>query len=244
MAASSRASVGIGVEPPTRTSTFSSSTRSSFAWPPRLRSPISSRKQRAAGGQLELALPRLAGVGERALLVAEQFAFGQRLGNGRAIDRHERPVAAAAEIMDRLGHHLLAGAVFAQDQHGQVGVGHAADDRAQGLDGRAFADQPHLLGRLLGDLAIGRNQLLAVLGVFQRHGGVRGQFAERLFVLLGERPGVLVDQLECAEQLARAAAKRNAQQRAGVIAELGIDVAIDGLGLRRGVDPAGLAACG
>ena len=128
--------------------------------------------------------PGLAGVGERPFLVAEQLALGQRLGNGRAVDRDERLIAAAAEIMDRLGDDLLAGAVFAQDQHGQIGVGHAADDRAQGLDGRALADQPHLLGRLLGDLPIGREQLLAVLGVFQRHGGMGGQFDQRLFVVL------------------------------------------------------------
>ena len=50
-------------------------------------------KQRAAGGQLELALPRFVGVGERPFLVAEQLAFGQRLGNGRAVDRHERLIA-------------------------------------------------------------------------------------------------------------------------------------------------------
>ena len=42
------------------------------------------------------------------------------------------------QIMDRLGDDFLAGAVFAQDQDGQVGVGHAADGRPQGLDRRAF----------------------------------------------------------------------------------------------------------
>ena len=37
-------------------------------------------EQRAAGGQLELAGPRFVGVGEGALLVAEELAFEQRFG--------------------------------------------------------------------------------------------------------------------------------------------------------------------
>ena len=60
-------------------------------------------KQRAAGGQLELALPRFVGVGEGPFLVAEQLAFQQRLGDGGAVDRDERLVAAAAQIVDRSG---------------------------------------------------------------------------------------------------------------------------------------------
>ena len=173
--------------------------------------------------------------------MAEQFALGQRFGNGRAVDRDERLIAAAAEVMDRLGHDLLARAVFAQDQHGQIGVGHAADDRAQGLDGRAFADQPHAFGRLLGDLPIGREQLLAVLGVFQGHGGMGGQFDQRLFVFLRETAGEFVDQLERAEQFARPAAQRHAQQRPRLVAQLRIDVAVDGLRLGGRVDAARLA---
>ena len=127
------------------------------------------------------------GVGEGPLLVAEQFALGQRFGDGRAVDGDKRLVAAAAEVMDRLGDNLLARAVFAQDQHGQVGVGHAADDRPQGLDGRTLAHQPHFVRRLLGDLTIGRQQLPAVLGVLQGHGRMGGQLAQRLFVILRER---------------------------------------------------------
>ena len=143
-------------------------------------------EERAAGGQLELALAHFAGVGERPFFVPEQLALGQRFGNGRAVDGHERLVAAAAEVMDRLGDDLLAGAVFAQDQHGQIGLGHAPDDRAEGLDGRALADQPHLVRRFLGDLAVGRKQLLAVLGVFQGHGRVGGQLDQGLFVFRRE----------------------------------------------------------
>ena len=52
-------------------------------------------KQRAAGGRLELALPGFLGVGKRPFFVAEELALQQRFGDRRAIDRDERPVAAA-----------------------------------------------------------------------------------------------------------------------------------------------------
>ena len=102
-------------------------------------------------------------------------------------------------------------------EHGQIGLGHAANDRPQRLDRRAFADQPHAFGRLLGDLAVGGHQLLAVLGVFQGHGRVGGQFDQGLLIFLRERAGELVDQLEDAEPLARPRLQRNAEQRAGAI---------------------------
>ena len=47
-------------------------------------------EQRAAVGELEAALPPLGGAGERALLVAEDLALEQRLGNRRAVDGDER----------------------------------------------------------------------------------------------------------------------------------------------------------
>ncbi len=199
-------------------------------------------EQRAAGGQFELALPGLVGVGECPLLVAEQFALGQRFGNRRAVDRHERLVAAAAEIVNRLGHDLLARAVLAQNQHRQIGVGHAANDRPQRLDGGALADQPHLLRGLLGHLTVGRQQLPAILGVLQGHRGMGGQLGQGLFVLLAERSIKFVDQLERAEQLAGAPPQRNTQQRARLVAELGIDVVIDRPRLDGRIDAARLSA--
>ncbi len=90
--------------------------------------------------------------------MAEEFAFGQSFGNGRAIDGDKGLIAAPAEIMNRLGHDLFARAIIAQDQHGQIGVGHAADNRAQGVDCRTFADKAHSFGGLFGNLPIGRKQ--------------------------------------------------------------------------------------
>jgi len=144
--------------------------------------------------------------------------------------------------VDRLGHHLLAGAVLAEDQHGQLGVGHAADDGAEGLDLGALADEPDLLGSLLGHLAAGREELLPVLGILEGHGGVAGQFDQGRLVLGGEGAALLVDQLEGPEQLARLGAERDAEDGPRAVAGLGVDAAVDQIGVGGGVGAAGLAA--
>ena len=82
-------------------------------------------EQRAAGGQFEFAGARFVGVGERAFFVAEEFAFEQRFGERGAVHGDERVLAAAAAEVDRPGDDFLAGAVFAEDQHRQIGVGDA-----------------------------------------------------------------------------------------------------------------------
>ena len=57
-------------------------------------------------------------------------------------DRHERPLGpSAARGVDRLGEGLSAAASFSPDQNGQIGIGHAASDRPQGLNRRTLADQ-------------------------------------------------------------------------------------------------------
>ena len=66
-----------------------------------------------------------------------------------------------------------------------------------------------------------------LLGVFQRDGRVAGQFGQGRFVVGGEFAVELVDHLEGAEQFALAAAQRHAEQRAGLIAQLAVDLAID-----------------
>ena len=68
---------------------------------------------------------RVAGAGERALLVAEQLRLEQRLGNRRAVDGHERTVGARAQRVQRAGEQLLAGAALAFEEHGRVGGGRA-----------------------------------------------------------------------------------------------------------------------
>ena len=80
--------------------------------------------------------PALRGAGEGALLVAEQLALEQRLGQGGAVDRDERLAPPGREVVDRLGDQLLAGARFALDQH-------RARDRRHLLDlDQQFLDRP------------------------------------------------------------------------------------------------------
>ena len=198
-------------------------------------------EQCPAGGEFEFSCPGFPGVGEGPFFMAEQFAFGQGFGNSRAINGNKRLIAAPAEIMDRLGHDLLARAVFAQDQHGQIGVGHSADDRAEGVDSRTFADQTHAFGGLFGNLTVGRKQYLPVLGVFQGHGGMRGQFDQGFFIFNRKTAGEFVDQFEGPEQLALPASQRHAEQGPRLVMQLGVDPAVDGLRFGGHVNAPGFA---
>ena len=74
-------------------------------------------EQRAAVRELELPhRARLARPGERPALVAEQLGGQQVARQGAAVDGHELAGASAA-TMQRAGHHFLAGARLAQQQH-------------------------------------------------------------------------------------------------------------------------------
>src|SRR5262249_20951592 len=98
-------------------------------------------KQRSAVGQLELANLGAHRAGERAFLVAEQLRLEERRGQRRAIDRNERAVFAPALEMNRARAELLAGAGFAADEHGRVGLGGALDDMERPPHGLGFAEQ-------------------------------------------------------------------------------------------------------
>ena len=79
-------------------------------------------EQRAAVGFLELADALVDGAGERALLVAEQDALDQVLGDGAAVDGDERLAGALALALDGARDQLLADAAFALDQDRDGGV--------------------------------------------------------------------------------------------------------------------------
>ena len=97
-------------------------------------------EQGAVVGRLEQAGIALDRAGERALDVAEQLGFEQRLRDGGAVDRDERPVAVGAGPVDGDGQQFLAGAALAADEHGGVGLGHQPCPRQQLLHHRAAAD--------------------------------------------------------------------------------------------------------
>ena len=56
--------------------------------------------------------------GESAAFVAKQFRFQKAGRNGSAIDFDESALAARAQIVNGAGDEFLAGAGFAEDQHG------------------------------------------------------------------------------------------------------------------------------
>ena len=105
---------------------------------------------------------RLGGAGERTALVAEQLAFKQRLDHRRTIHRHESPIGAGAERVQRVRDQLLAGPRFTRDQQ-RAHVRREAPDRVeQLLHGRAASDHA-AEGERLGDLGVDLQQPLPAL---------------------------------------------------------------------------------
>ena len=106
-------------------------------------------KEGAAVGVEEQALVVLAGTGEGALGVAEEFAFDQLGRDGGAVDRHEGALGAQAHLVQGAGRDFLADAGFAEDQHRGRQRGDAADQCAEVLDGGGAPDQPvHAAGQV------------------------------------------------------------------------------------------------
>ena len=74
----------------------------------------------AAVGLLEHAGARSDCAGERAALVPEELALGERRRDGAAIEHDERAVRARARLVHRLGDELLAGSRLALDEQRYV----------------------------------------------------------------------------------------------------------------------------
>ena len=86
------------------------------------------------------------GAGERAALVTEERALGERRGNGAAVDDDERLVRARARLVDGLRDELLAGARLARDEDGQLGRRGLAEALEDGAHPRARPDERPELG--------------------------------------------------------------------------------------------------
>ena len=65
--------------------------------------------------------------GKGALLVPEQLALQQVLGDGGAVEGQKRGLGPWAVLVDSPGDQLLAGTALTSDQHGKVLGGDAAD---------------------------------------------------------------------------------------------------------------------
>ena len=92
------------------------------------------------------------------LLVPEQLALEQPGGDGGAVQLHERPAAAAAQVVDGAGDQLLAGTRLPLDEHGGVGRRDDLDLLQHLLQRRALADD--LLEVVLGPDLLFEVQLL------------------------------------------------------------------------------------
>src|SRR5262249_4194884 len=99
-------------------------------------------EQRAAIGQLHQALLRRLGVGECALLVAEQLALEQGLSDRGTVDFHERRIPPRALVVQAARDELLAGAALAVDQDGRrLAARQLADELAEPPGPLRLADE-------------------------------------------------------------------------------------------------------
>src|SRR5262245_26125409 len=97
-------------------------------------------KQGAAVGMLELAAAA-ADAGRGPFLDAEQFGFEEGFNQGGAIDRDERPLPPATEVVDLPSDQLFADPAFPFQEYGEVGSRYTFNLRTQHLNGRSRADQ-------------------------------------------------------------------------------------------------------
>jgi len=71
--------------------------------------------------------------------MAEEFVFDEIFGDGGAIERDERLIAAIGNVMDGSGEELLAGAAFPEKENGGFGGGDFLQLLADGAHGGGFA---------------------------------------------------------------------------------------------------------
>ncbi len=101
VATTTRASTGIGLSPPTRSISpfFQHAQQLGLHGERHVADFV--QKKRAAGGLLEFSDVPRGRAGEGTFFVAEQFRFDQLGGHGGAIERHERPGAPRAFLVNR-----------------------------------------------------------------------------------------------------------------------------------------------
>ena len=109
------------VSPEPSGSNRATTARTSLACVWRFISPISSRKSVPPSARRSLPFLSLRAWGAWPLSRAEQLVFDDVVGDGRAVDLDEPLVLPQALLMDEPGGQLLAGSVFARDQHPAVG---------------------------------------------------------------------------------------------------------------------------
>ena len=158
VAVTRRKSTGIGWFPPTRTTCFSWRTRRRLDLDLRRDVADLVQEERPLVGELDLAAAARSGARERPLLVPEELALEDPLGEGAAVHDAERPEAPRAPRVDEAGDELLAGAALPGDEDARVGRGDLVDELEDLLHRPAPGRDEGRLGRLEARLQ------LAVLG--------------------------------------------------------------------------------
>ncbi len=86
-------------------------------------------KQSAPGGRLDQSVMNTLRAGERALLMAKEFAFENGLGEGAAVDRSEGMLRPLGVLVDGARDQFFSGATRSEDEH----VGIARRDSGDGV---------------------------------------------------------------------------------------------------------------
>ena len=123
----SRASTAISSRPPTRRIVPDCSARSSRVCACIGMSPISSRNSVPPAACSNLPICRATAPVKAPFSCPNSSLSISSAGIAAALTATNGPVGAVAELVDRLGDQLLAGARFAEDQHGQVVAQHPRD---------------------------------------------------------------------------------------------------------------------
>ncbi len=112
-------------------------------------------KQGAAVRHLEASSLSAVSTGEGAFFVSEELALDQRLGNRRAVDRHEGSPTAGRKSMQGASEELLAGTALAGQEHRAVGTRHPLQELQGRTDPLMLPDDGRSTLHLEGDLVRG-----------------------------------------------------------------------------------------
>ena len=141
MAAITRMSVSIVALPPTRSNCFSCNNRSSLAWVPGAMSPTSSMNTVPPWACSNLPMRRRSAPVNAPRSWPNSSLSSSGSGMAAQLIARKGASAAAAVLIDRPGHQLLSRPAFAEDQHGHVLRGDAADRLVELLHRRRAAHQ-------------------------------------------------------------------------------------------------------
>src|SRR5260370_34052591 len=141
----------------------------------------------ASFGNFEKAFLVVDGAGERAFLMAEEFAFEERFGQRGTIKGEKQTVSARAVLVDSAGGKLLAGPAFAIDQHGGFAGSDALDESVDLLHARAVTGHIVLQAGRSAQLLVFDIQALELTHVFDGKGGQTCDGRKELKVVLGKR---------------------------------------------------------